>query len=181
MPFHAAGGLLTTMTLGGMLALQLKNLRSGKTPLSMDPTTPEGRNTWIHATLSGGGFGIFGDFLASDRTSYGHGPLETLAGPIVGMASDMYEGVKAMGGKVAGGKDPELGKAVTNFVRNNTPLLSTAWPLQAAYNRVAMDQLQFLVDPKAHQRMRDAEKRVFKETGQSYWWKPGELLPGGPR
>jgi hypothetical protein len=93
------------------------------------------------------------------------------------MAADMYEAAMQMGSKAAEGKDPQLGKAITNTVRYNTPFFSTAWPLQAAFNRVAMDQLQFLMDPKAHKRMHDQQARVYKETGQGFWWRPGEIMP----
>jgi hypothetical protein len=172
-----AGAVLATMTLGGMLALQLKTIKGGRDALPMDPTTPSGLSTWGRAALTGGGFGIFGDFLNSAQTSYGHSPIETLAGPVVGMLSDMYSAGKAMLTKAKTGKEIDWGHDATNVLRNNTPFFSTAWPLQAAFNRVAMDQLQYLIDPKAHKSMRALEARTMKETGQDFWWRPGEMLP----
>jgi hypothetical protein len=168
-----AGGFLFAMTMGGMLALQLKQMRSGKDLRNMDPTTGEGMATWAHAMLTGGGLGVFGDFLASDQNSYGHGFFENLAGPVASLASDAW-GMKDIFSKKG---DFNLTRTLTNFARYNTPFLSTAWPLQTAYYRVVLDQLQMLGDPKAHQRMRQQERRLFREYGQEFFWRPGDPLP----
>lgn len=185
--------LATGMTIGGMISLQLKTLSSGKDMLPMDPTTKEGLTTWAHALLTGGSFGLIGDFLASDQSSFGHGPLETLAGPEAGLLLGMFQGAfdilrndvpaDATGHPLKRTIGEKLMDAGVNYLRQNTPFLSTAWPLRAAYNRIVLDHLQYMIDPHAHQMMRHQEQRVKKETGQSFWWKPGELtperLPGG--
>jgi hypothetical protein len=168
-----AGGFLFAMTIGGMLALQLKQMRSGKDLRNMDPATPEGAATWVHAALTGGGFGLFGDFLSSDQTSYGHGFFESLAGPVASMASDAW-GMKDIFSKKG---DTNLTRTLTNWARYNTPFLSTAWPLQTAYYRVVLDQLQMLGDPKAHERMRQQERRLRRDYGQEFFWRPGDPLP----
>jgi hypothetical protein len=40
-----------------------------------------------------------------------------------------------------------------------------------------VDQLQYLTDPDAHKYFREQEKRMRRETGQSYFWRPGETSP----
>jgi hypothetical protein len=172
----AAGAYLTALTLGGMVVLQLKSLVAGKDFRSIDPTKKEGVETWAHAALTSGGFGIFGDFIASDHSAYGHGPLETLAGPTLTGGIDLYTGLRNLGqGKKTTGQ--KLSGAMVDALRNNTPLFSTHWAFRAAYNRILMDQLQYLADPDAHSRFRDSEARLRKETGQGMWWHKGEVYP----
>jgi hypothetical protein len=170
-----AGTSFIGLTLAGMLALQIKTLRSGKDFRSMDPETKEGRDTWFHAAVTGGGLGIYGDFIAADRSSYGHDLLSTFAGPMVTGAEDAYHTVKGLVFPPKKGREP--GSDAVKFLRNNTPVLSTHWALQAAYNRILLDQLQYMADPQAHRKMRALETRLRKETGQGYWWRPGAMTP----
>lgn len=172
----AAGAYLIALTLGGMVVQQLKAVASGKDLRNIDPTTKEGLDTWAHAALTSGGLGIFGDFLASDHSAYGHGPLETLAGPMVTGGLDVYTALRNIG---SGKKSPgqKMAGAAVDLLRNNTPLFTTHWAFRAAYNRILMDQLQYLADRDAHSRFRDSEARLRKETGQGLWWRRGEAAP----
>lgn len=173
----AAGAYLILLTAGGMLASQLKAIASGKDLRSIDPTTKAGLDTWGHAMLTSGGVGIFGDFLASDRSSYGHGPLETLAGPIATSAIDLYSALRNLGSGKKTPSEKAAGGAVS-FLRNNTPVLSTHWALRAAYNRILLDQLQYLGDRDAHDAWRRSEERLRQETGQGFFWRRGDVAPG---
>jgi len=186
----AAGAYLGSgaiaLTLGGMLALQAKQVAAGKDMLSVDPTTPEGRAAWGHAFLTSGALGIYGDFLQSELSSYGNNFLETLAGPTVTGAADFVHAAVLAGERgwaAARGTKPPPGseeKDMVKALRNNTPFLTTAWYARAAFNRLIMDQLQYLVDPNAHQAMRAQEQRIRKDTGQGFWWRPGALTPDRP-
>ena len=172
----AAGAYLLAMTAGGVLVQQLKAIASGKDLRDTNPATKEGLDTWAHGALTSGGLGIFGDFLASDRSAYGHGPLETAAGPMVTGAIDAYTALRtAFEGKKTPGQKLALG--AVNLLRNNTPALSTHWALRAGYNRILLDQLQYLADPAAHRDWQAAESRMRKETGQGYFWPRGEPAP----
>lgn len=179
-----AGASVIALTLAGMVSLQIKQARALKDFLPMDPDAKEGRATWERALLTSGALGIYGDFIASDHSTYGHDLLSTLAGPAVTGLEDFYhagEGVaqNLAGGKTRTGKDAgrSPGQAIVSALRNNTPVLSTHWALSGAYNRILLDQMQYMTDPQAHQSMRRAEQRLRAETGQSHFWKPGDLLP----
>jgi hypothetical protein len=161
-----AGSMTIALTFMGMVGYQLKNLANGKDLAPIDPSSDEGRATWARGLLTSGALGLFGDFIQSEQTAYGHGWLSSAAGPMVTGALDIYEAL----GVNAGAK-------TVKFLRNNTPLLSTHWALRAAYNRILLDQLQFMADPKAHDRLRRMESRVRRETGQGFWWRPGETAP----
>ncbi len=183
----AAGAYLGTAVIalmaGGMLTLQLKSLRDGKDLRAMDPTTKDGLASWGHAFLTGGALGIYGDFISSELSSYDHSLLSTLAGPTVTGLNDIAGGATvaaqrgyawAMGTKAPAGSE---GRDVVKALRNNTPLLSTHWALRAAFNRVILDQLAYMADPKAHQAMRAQEQRIKKDTNQGMYWPPGALTP----
>jgi hypothetical protein len=171
-----AGAWTIALTLGGLAALQIKTAASGKDMRAIDPASKEGRDTWGQAALISGGLGIFGDFLASDRSAYGHGPLETAAGPMVTGAIDAYAALRNIGeGKKT--LPQKLAAGAVDVARNNTPIASTHLALRLAYNRIFLDQLEFLANPDAHARMRRAEERLARETRQGFWWRPGETHP----
>ncbi|MGJ0393043.1 MAG: hypothetical protein ACR650_09835 [Methylocystis sp.] len=182
-----AGAYLMTLTVGEILALQLKSLSNGKDPRDFDPTKPEGQALVAHAMLAAGGLGIFGDFLSADKSSYGHDFLSTFGGPVVTGIADLLgftrdstmETLKdAVGLRGKNTKEGAAARALISTLRNDMPVLSTHWALKAAYNRIALDQLQYILDPQAHQHFRDAQRRIKRETGQGYWWAPGEMTPG---
>lgn len=180
------GASAIALTLSGLAVLQLKNAINGKDFMPTDPTTKQGRATWMHAALTSGALGIYGDFLHSSESHFGHGLAETLLGPQVTGAIDAVQssvqGVKNVAGYVTGEKQKatplESGEsAAIKMFRNNTPVLSTHWALRAAYNRMVLDQLQYLSDPQAHQKFRRMERTIQSETGQKFWWPRGEMTP----
>lgn len=176
------GAMTIGLALAGMADLQMRQARSGKDFQNMDPKTPDGAKTWGHAMLQSGGLGLLGDFLKAETSSYGHGFWASLGGPVVTGLEDVAAGVGrsalwAYGAATGQPAKTNPGADVVKMLRNNTPVLSTHWAFQAAYNRVVLDQLQFLADPKAHAAMRRRERQLHKDTGQSYWWRPGMPMP----
>jgi hypothetical protein len=174
---------MTTLTMGGAIGLQLKQMQSGKDFLDMNPLHPEGRMFWFRAFLSCGALGLYGDFLSSEFSSYDHHWYTDLAGPVISGLTDFLLLPADLAGNVlhaAGLKkdNPNTAGAARKFLQNNTPLLSTHWALRAAYNRVLLDQMQYAADPEAHRKMRAMQDRVMRETGQGFWWQPGQALPG---
>ena len=165
-----AGHLLIGLTLAGGVAMQLKAIANGKDPEDMDP------NFWLRAAQTGGGFGLYGDFLLADVNRFGHSLPEQILGPTFGLASDI--GGLTIGNirAAALGKPTNIGRETTDFVRRYTPLASL-WYTRAAWNRVVMDQLQYLVDPKAHAAMRERERKALRDYNQGHWWRPGKVLP----
>ena len=176
-----AAAVFIGMTLGGMVSLQLKQARSGKDFLPMNPLTSSGFVTWLRAILTGGSFGIFGDFLASERSSFGVGPLETLAGPVAGILVSLFSGsLEEIKNRYAQKKKEPLtvtgANAAVKFLRGNTPFLSTGWPVMAAYNRM-LDQVMRMYDPNAIHRQRLEEEHLRNDTGQHFTWRPGQIAP----
>lgn len=165
--FAAMGSLLTVM---GAVSLQMKELVKGRDPRPMDSSAFVGA-----AVLQGGGLGIFGDFLASEENRFGGGIAATLAGPVVGAASDLTKlGITAA--RAPFGGDGNLGREATNLLRYNTPVTGI-WYWSTAFQRLMFDNLQRMADPEAERAWRQAARRRSREYGNAAWWRPGAALP----
>lgn len=169
-PYNAlkyAAGLAITTTALGALAVQLKEIAKGRDPLPMaDP------KFWGRALLQGGGVGIFGDFIGASENRYGGGLAETIAGPVVGLASD----VAAVPWELT--KEPDkrhLGRMATKLAGRYTPG-SSLWYARLAFQRVMMDQMQAMIDPEYYDSW-DRMEKYAERTGQGYWWEPGQTAP----
>jgi hypothetical protein len=170
-----AASLVLGLTAGGALAIQLNNIAQGK-----DPQPVNDPKFILSALQRGGGFGIFGDFMFADVNRFGASFINTLAGPSLGFASDVGKFVIGNAQELALGKDTKAGREATNLARRYTPIASTLWQTRAAYNRVLLDQVQYLADPDAHKAFADAERRFEREQGGSYFWRPGMTTPDRP-
>jgi hypothetical protein len=169
-PFNAlkyAAGLAITTTALGAMAVQLKEIAKGRDPLPMaDP------KFWGRALLQGGGVGIFGDFIGASENRYGGGLAETIAGPAVGLASD----VLAVPWELTKEEDKRhLGRMASKLVSRYTPG-SSLWYARLAFQRTMMDQMQAMVDPEYYDSW-DRMEKYAERTGQGYWWEPGQMSP----
>jgi hypothetical protein len=164
-------GLLVSSTLLGALALQMKEISKGRDPREMDNGA-----FWGAALMQGGGLGIFGDFLASETNRFGGGFAETVAGPVVGLGADMLELTAGNAAQVARGEDPRLGRDLVDFAKHNTPG-GSIWYARLVLERAVYDQLARLADPDFDRRQRALQRRMARETGQQFFWRPGRLSP----
>ena len=155
----------------GAIALQAKELARGKNPRDM--TEPK---FWAAAHLQGGGLGIFGDFLHSEQSRFGSSFTKTLVGPGFGLLDDITKLTLGNLQQLLAGKDTNISADMIQFMRRYTPGTSV-WYLRALYERTILDQLQKLLDPKAYKKFRNQMKRRERDYGQSYWWKPGAVVP----
>ena len=170
-----AGSLLISTTLFGALALQLKQMSQGRDP--QDMTSP---SFWAAAGLQGGGLGIYGDFLFSNLNRYGGGFATTFGGPLMGRANDAWNLTAGNLVQLASGEKTNFGRELVKFVKGNTPG-SSIWYARLAWERILMDQLQFLVDPEANKAFKQKQRFFAREFGQGFWWEPGRMAPSrGP-
>jgi hypothetical protein len=167
-----ASALAISLTLGGAMAIQLGNVTQGR-----DPQPVNDPKFILAAIQRGGGFGLFGDFMFSDVNRHGGGFVETIAGPTLSLIGNVGKVTVGNLHKLATGKETHFGREMTQLLRRNTPVLSSLWPIRAAYNRVLLDQLQYLADPEAHKSFGEQRRRYERETGAGFWWEPGEATP----
>jgi hypothetical protein len=166
-----AGSLLISTTLLGGMALQMKQVANGRDPQDMADA-----GFWGAALLQGGGLGIYGDFLFSNVNRYGGGFATTLAGPMIGRANDIWNLTGGNMIQLASGEKTHFGREAVKFLRSNVPG-STIWYTRLAWERIVMDQLQFVVDPEANKAFKQKQKFFQREFGQGFWWTPGETTP----
>lgn len=164
-----AGMALIGTTLGGYVAIQLAQLRDGK---DLKPISP---SIVVESMLKGGGLGVWGDLFLHDVTRMGATPLERATGPVAQLGSDLTK-VFAPGLLLDPDERYSRADAARRLLGRYTPFF-TMWQLRLPYNRLFVDQLQYLTDPRAHRKQRDRARRLEREQGQGFYWAPGELAP----
>ena len=152
-------------TIMGALALQLKEMSRGKDPRPMDD-----EKFWGAALLQGGGLGIMGDFFYSSTSRFDGQLSETAAGPVVGLIGDT--------GRLM--LNPEdLAKNSIKYIGRYTPGSST-WYFRLAIERLILDKLQAMANPKYRSHFRAKERNAKRHTNNKYWWRPGKDVPSRP-
>jgi hypothetical protein len=143
----------------GYMAMSLKDIMRGREP--KDPTSTA---TFTAAFVQGGGAGILGDFVFGEFNRYGRSPLESLAGPTLGTASDLLKLYARL-------RDGEDGAALSvRSMINNMPFINLF------YTRAAMEYL-FIYGVLEHNSpgyLRRMERRLEKDTGQEYFFPPSQ-------
>lgn len=171
---HLAMVMIGT-TVMGAVSQQLKELSKGKTMQDMDSY-----KFWTRATLQGGGLGVYGDFLFGDYSRFGQSPLTTMGGPVVGLIDDLMHATKGNLDKVLNENgdraDTNVARDLFRVAKRNLPLVSV-WYARLAIERLVLDNLERLVDPNFDTRIHKYEQKQKKETGQDFWWRPGETRP----
>jgi len=161
------GTLAATTTALGGIALQAKDITSGKEPREVNG------DFFAAAFAQGGGLGIFGDFIFSDVNRFGGGITSTLTGPM-GQALDTSVGL-TLGNvqqAIKGEETNVLGESV-RFIDRYSPDIWQTTLLKGAL----FDQIEVMADPKAQKRFRKIVRKRRKEYNQDYWWKPGQPIP----
>ncbi len=159
--------LAVGLTVFGGLAMQLKDMASGKDPRRMDDP-----KFWGAAFAQGGGAGILGDMLYTGmggNSRYGEPNWTNLAGPVF---SDLAElGNLTLGniGEAMKGKDTHAGAELTRFVAGHTPFIRL-WYAKSAIDHAFLHDMQEYLSPGYLARM---EERARRDWGQGYYWRPG--------
>lgn len=177
----AAHGLLF-LTIGGAVNIQLREIAKGNDPRPMGDA-----RFWGQAALTGGGLGIFGDFLYATEARNGKTSPIVAAGPTGQLVSDLYGlsagNVLEVAGDLSAGDDLDeavgdarIGRDAAGLVRDYNPL-ATNWMTRAAYSRLVADNVQRALDPDAEDQWRRAKRRMERERGQSQWWESGQGAP----
>ena len=163
--------LLISATLMGGLALQLKEMSKGRDPRPMDT-----QEFWGAAFLQGGGLGIYGDFLFSERNRFGGGLAQTVAGPNVQLVGDVLDLSIGNVLQAATGEDTNFGAELIRAAQDYTPG-SSIWYARLGLERLVWDRLQIMTDPKAKKKMRKRERDYKRDYGQKSWWAQGDARP----
>lgn len=162
--------LIISTTLMGALAIQLKEIHKGRDPLPMTDAT-----FWGKAMLQGGGLPILGDFIGSATNRFGDGFATTIAGPVAGLASKIWDLTGQNLIELAQGKDTNFQKELIKFTHRYTPG-ANLWYLRLVIERMLVDRLLEWSDEDFDDDIRKIERRAEKQ-GTEYFWPPGEPEP----
>jgi hypothetical protein len=169
------GALLLTTTALGAIALQAKQVLSGKDPIDMTGT--HAAKFWTRAVAQGGGLSIVGDMMLNDpgnsTSDAARSFAGTMAGPGISTAAQGLAIAVENAHKAANGKPTHAGAETVSLLRQNAPYLNL-WYAKAAVDHAGMHALQENLSPGYLGKM---QQRAAKEWGQSNWWQPGTGLP----
>lgn len=153
----------------GAAAIQAKNVVYGKDPQAMDQP-----KFWVQAFAQGGGLGVYGDMLNSAFTKGGRSPVAEAGGPIAGVIEDAFKLSSSQVRKLYEGKDTNLATELIRVGQRYTP---GTFYTKAAVDHLLWHNLQKLADPDFAGSFRRMEDRLQRETGQQFWYAPGDSLP----
>lgn len=166
-------GSLIALTLGGALAIQLKELAKGNDVRKMNG--PDAAEFWVLALARGGALGFYGDFLLGDYKRGGTDTAARLPGPVAGMIADAAA-VANPKATLSADEHMNRAKTATRFGQTYLPAQNMWW-LKPVTQRLIWDRLQKLVDPAAERAWAAQERKLAKEHGQGVWWRRGEAAP----
>ena len=153
------------------LSMQLKEIANGRDPRPMDT-----KEFWGASFLLGGGMGIWGDFLFSNVNRYGGGLEDTIAGPVINMANSIKNLTYGNVQQLIQGKDTNFAGETLRMLETYMPG-KTLWYMKLLWQRQMFERLHLYIDPKYQQRLNSMQTKYLKETGQHYWWRPGQESP----
>lgn len=167
-----AGLTMIYMAAMGLLALQAKQIVAGR-----DPRSLEDPGTFGAALLQGGGLGVFGDLFGGAVTRDGNtlGPL--LGGPIVSVGEDLKNFIVPNVRKLVRGEETHFAGDALYLASRYAPG-HNLWYARLALQRVVLDQLALMIDPRARDRFNRMERDAARNYGQAFFWRPGETAPG---
>lgn len=167
---------LVTSTALGAMAMALKDMKDGRDPRKwLKEETWLDWQHWGAAFLQAGGLGIYGDLLFSETNRFGQGLAGTVAGPLVGRASDMLS-VTAEIKAALEGKKTSFGRWGVGQMRRNVPFVNH-WATSKLWQAMVMDELQRKADPEAAAAFARMRQKRMRDYGQDYYWPPGSSLP----
>ena len=163
-----SAALAVSATVLGGLALQAKDVASGKEARPMD-----NKEFFMAAFQQGGGIGIFGDFLFSDVNRFGGGITQTAFGPTGELIDKGFKFTLGNAREALKGEETNILGEGAELLNRYTPDI---WQTQVFTNAI-FDQLTLMADSGAERKFRKMVRRRQKDYGSGYWWKRGKPLP----
>jgi hypothetical protein len=168
--------VLLGMTLFGAVGVMLHDIAAGKNPEEafnskslVDPMF------WTRGLLASGGGGMVSDLIAGNLE---HGKTfgESLAGAPISMLSDLTNLVGTAAKTVDGDKNAHFAREANKFGQRWSPG-TTLWWARAPLRAMLWDNLLKATDPDAAAVFQRRAAWTAKQTGQDYWWGPGQSVP----
>lgn len=160
--------LMVSLIMLGAIALQAKQILSGKDPRDMNEP-----RFWTSALAQGGGMGILGDLLVLDEPqgnqSMATQAMGALLGPSVSTVFELgYDLIRQNISEAAEGKDTKAAAEAIRFARQNLPF-GNLWYTKAIVDQAVFNQAMESVSPGYLARVK---QRVRKAYDQEFWFDP---------
>lgn len=164
--------LILGTTTFGYLSTSAKSVARGLLP--PDPLSAEGFGA---AMAQGGGLGIYGDFLLGQYNRFGGGGIETIGGPAIGIAGELARVFGGARDAITNERQQlvDVGPRAARFVVNQLPYINLFYTRQAL-DWLILYQMQEAMNPGFLERF---ERRVEREQGRSFIFRPSEAIPRG--
>jgi len=132
-------------------------------------------NFWVEAMLKGGALGVYGDFIFSDKNSYGATMGEMAIGPLGSSLTQFADLTLGNARRALSGDDTHVGADAVRFVKGLTPG-ANLWYTKAVTDHILFNQLQEAVSPGYLEKYTKRQQNTY---GREFWWRPDYLVPGG--
>jgi hypothetical protein len=175
--YASLAGLFLTMTVLGGVTNVVRDAARGIAPPDYTDLSPkQGLQLFLRAAITGGGLGLFGDFVLGEYNRFGGSMTASLAGPVLGQAdkaAEIFAGVM----RAPAADDPfdaaaDVGAKAFKFLYSNLPFVNLWWARQTLDYFVLYNMQEWL-NPGYLQRM---ERRREAETGQRFILAPSEVV-----
>lgn len=170
--------IIATTTVLGAVANSIKDLANGRDPRSLNLSAKDGWKNWAAALTTGGGLGLYGDFLINTAGSRGNTLAEAIGGPMVSDAATLMN-VGQIG--ISSATDPDAdtlrkirptGASAINTLKSYVPG-SNLFYTKAAMDRLIFNQISDYLSPGYLARM----KARSRQQKRPYWWDPDKAAP----
>lgn len=166
--FGYAASLVTMGTIMGAVAIQLRNLASGKDPANiLEP------RFWLEAGLRGGGLGYYGDFLYSELNSHDTSLIPAVIGPLATEAETAWHLTGGNAFKHLRGERTDEAASAIRWGKSEIPVLNN-WYTKAAWDHMVWNNFQEAASPGYLDRM---QLKAQQTRGSTYWWGPHQGMP----
>ena len=150
--------IFAAATLAGVAVYTLKEIAKGNTP----PDFSKEQNV-MTAIATGGGLGIYGDFLFATESRYGQSFFDTMAGPTMGTLNQF---ARTTGDAVLKRDLNKAGKGLARMGLDNLPGKNIWWS-RTVVDGLILDDLHTMISPryqqnKARWRRRRGQKKLWE-------------------
>ena len=175
--YASLAGLFLTMTVLGAATNLVRDAARGIAPPDYAELSPkQGLQLFLRAAVTGGGLGLFGDFVLGEYNRFGGSMTASLAGPVLGQAdkaAEIFAGVM----RAPAADDPfdaatDVGAKAFKFLYSNLPFVNL-WFARQTLDYFVLYNMQEWLNPGYLQRM---ERRREAETGQRFILAPSEVV-----
>jgi hypothetical protein len=163
--------MLVSLTLGGALALQARQMLTGKDPQDMTRW-----DFWGRAFAQGGGAGIYGDLINSAVTRSNQSLVATLAGPVGSLVDTAGKLTFGNLAQMSEGRKTSAGKELVDGMKRFVPG-SSLWYARLGVDRMIYDSIQMQIDPDYLASWGRERGRLQKDFGQGFYWDRGQWGP----